>query len=109
MQMIESCPARVQKSFGLRDQESPKSQVCLGKRGLRPCNPMLRQCSKPFAPMSAKTSCAFSRALRARSADVPGDVGNLLLRNAFLRSRLSFLLQNPRTPEGFLKGLPKSL
>ena len=31
---------------------------------------MLCQCIKPFAPMSAKTSCALSKALWVRSADL---------------------------------------
>ena len=42
----------------------------LGKQGLHSCNPMLRQCNKPSAPKSAKTFCALSKALWARSADL---------------------------------------
>ena len=42
------------RSFGPKDQESPKSHLRLGKRGLRRCNPMLRQCNQPCAPLSAR-------------------------------------------------------
>ena len=76
--MTESCLAGVQKVFGPRGQESPKSHLCLGKQGLRPCNPMLRHCNKPFVPMSAKTFCALSKALWARSADLISVPGGLV-------------------------------
>ena len=49
-QMTESCLAGVQRSFGPSDQESPKSYLRLGKQGLRPCNPMLRQCNGSCVP-----------------------------------------------------------
>ena len=41
-----------------------------GQTRLRLYNPMLRQCKKPFVPLSAKTFCAVSKALWARSADL---------------------------------------
>ena len=39
---------------------------------------MLRQCNKPFAPMSATTFCALSKALWARSADLSSVHGGLV-------------------------------
>ena len=40
--------------------ERSKSHLRLSKQGLRLCNPMLRQCTQPFVPLSAKTFCALS-------------------------------------------------
>ena len=78
-QMNESCLAGVQKVlFGPRDRESPKSHLRRCKQGLRPCNPMLRQCNEPFVPISAKTFCALSEALWARSADLTSVPGGLV-------------------------------
>ena len=69
--MIESCLAGLQKIFWApKDKEPPKCQLRLCKGGLRLCNPMLSTCNKPYVPMSAKTSCALSKTLWARSADL---------------------------------------
>ena len=51
--------------------EPPKSHLRLGKRGLR-------QCNKPFDPMPAKVSCALSKALWARPADLTSVLGGLV-------------------------------
>ena len=78
--MTKSCLAGCKRSFGPRDQESPKSRLRLCKRGLRPCNPMLHQCSKQSAPTSIKNSCALSKALWARSVDLTSVPGGLFSR-----------------------------
>ena len=52
---------------------------------------------------------------RVKSEEVPSSQGNFPMRNLEdrnllkLRSRLSFLLQNPRTPEGFQNGVSEGV
>ena len=76
------------RSFGPKDQESPKSHLRLGKRGLR-------QCNQPFAPLSAKTFCALSKALWGRSADLTSVPGGLAKLGAQLRISVHGPLRPP--------------
>ena len=66
-QISESCLAGVQKVFWAEGSRVSQESLALGqarfapKQGLRPCNPMLRQCNKHSVHMSAKTFCALSK------------------------------------------------
>ena len=74
--------------FFLGKTEQPRK----GRTGLRrckPCNPMLRQCNEFFAPISAKTFCALSKALWARSADLTSVPGGLVCKKSIAAGSLS--------------------
>ena len=86
--MTERCLVGVQKVFWAEGLRVSQKSVAPGKRGLRLCNPMLRQSNKPFAPMSANS--ALSKALRARSGDLTSVPGGLVC--------------NPRGPFGTKNG-----
>ena len=93
--MTESCALRRCKtSFGLREQESPESHLCLGKQGLRPC-------TKPCAPLSAKTSCALSQPVRSRSADLTSVPGGLACNRSVRKSDQTFLAKFPNSGSSF--------
>ena len=76
--MTEGCLAGVQTVFWKEGPRVSQRSLAPGQKRFAPVQPMLRQCNQPFAPVSAKTFCALSKALWGRSADLTSVPGGLV-------------------------------